>query len=41
MFKYIISASSMSAWQFQKANNIAEERGWTKFSCMQDLYNCT
>lgn len=34
-----IGASSMSAWQFQKANNIAEERGWTKFSCMQDLYN--
>jgi len=30
----------MSAWQFQKANAIAEKNGWTKFSCMQNLYNC-
>ncbi|OUM59991.1 hypothetical protein PIROE2DRAFT_14326 [Piromyces sp. E2] len=29
----------MSAWQFQKANAIAEKNGWTKFSCMQNLYN--
>ncbi|ORX81779.1 aldo/keto reductase [Anaeromyces robustus] len=34
-----IGASSMSAWQFQKANTIAEKNGWTKFSCMQNLYN--
>jgi aryl-alcohol dehydrogenase-like predicted oxidoreductase len=34
-----IGASSMSTWQFQKANAIAEKNGWTKFSCMQNLYN--
>ncbi|KAI8878511.1 Aldo/keto reductase [Backusella circina FSU 941] len=34
-----IGASSMLAWQFQKANSIAEKRGWTKFSSMQNLYN--
>lgn len=34
-----IGASAMSAWQFQKLNNIAERRGWTKFVSMQNLYN--
>jgi aryl-alcohol dehydrogenase-like predicted oxidoreductase len=26
-----IGASSMTAWQFQKLNNIAERRSWAKF----------
>lgn len=34
-----LGASSMPAWQFQKANNIAEKHGWTKFASMQNLYN--
>jgi len=34
-----IGASAMAAWQFQKLNNIAERRGWTKFVSMQNLYN--
>ncbi|CAO3613066.1 unnamed protein product [Cunninghamella blakesleeana] len=34
-----IGASSMDAWQFQKANNIAEKNGWAKFVSMQNLYN--
>lgn len=34
-----IGASSMTAWQFQKLNNIAERRGWAKFISMQNLYN--
>jgi aryl-alcohol dehydrogenase-like predicted oxidoreductase len=34
-----IGASSMYAWQFVKAQYIAERNGWTKFSTMQDLYN--
>ncbi|KAJ6641264.1 Versiconal hemiacetal acetate reductase, partial [Pseudolycoriella hygida] len=34
-----IGASAMTAWQFQKLNNIAERRGWTKFVSMQNLYN--
>ncbi|CDH54893.1 aldo keto reductase [Lichtheimia corymbifera JMRC:FSU:9682] len=34
-----IGASSMHAWEFQKANNIAEKNGWTKFVSMQNLYN--
>jgi len=29
----------MSAWQFAKAQNIAEQRGWAKFSTMQNHYN--
>ncbi|ORY99849.1 NADP-dependent oxidoreductase domain-containing protein [Syncephalastrum racemosum] len=36
---HYIGASSMPAWQFQKANNIAEKHGWTKFTSMQNLYN--
>lgn len=34
-----IGASSMSAWQFQKMNHIAEKNGWTKFVTMQNLVN--
>ncbi|TRM10658.1 aldo/keto reductase [Lentibacillus cibarius] len=34
-----IGASSMSAWQFQKANHIAEKNGWTKFVSMQNHLN--
>ncbi|PAV28429.1 aldo/keto reductase [Virgibacillus profundi] len=34
-----IGASSMMAWQFQKANHVAEKNGWTKFASMQNHYN--
>ena len=34
-----IGASSMYAWQFQKAQNIAVANGWTPFVTMQDHYN--
>ncbi len=34
-----IGASSMFAWQFAKAQHIAEMNGWTKFISMQDHYN--
>lgn len=34
-----IGASSMAAWQFQKAQFIAVKRGWTKFVSMQNHYN--
>ncbi|KAG1473797.1 hypothetical protein G6F56_000746 [Rhizopus delemar] len=34
-----IGASSGPAWQFQKANAIAEKNGWAKFVSMQNLYN--
>ncbi|ORZ06258.1 NADP-dependent oxidoreductase domain-containing protein [Absidia repens] len=34
-----IGASSMKAYEFQKANAIAEKNGWTKFVSMQNLYN--
>jgi aryl-alcohol dehydrogenase-like predicted oxidoreductase len=34
-----IGCSSCHAWEFQKANAIAERRGWAKFSSMQNLYN--
>lgn len=34
-----IGASSMYAWQFQKAQYTAEKNGWTKFSSMQNHYN--
>ncbi|KAG0254493.1 hypothetical protein DFQ27_006807 [Actinomortierella ambigua] len=34
-----IGASNMSAWKFQKANNIAEKRGWAQFVSMQNMYN--
>ena len=34
-----IGCSSCYAWEFQKANRIAEKNGWAKFSSMQNLYN--
>lgn len=34
-----IGASAMYAWQFQKAQYVAEQRGWTKFISMQNHYN--
>ena len=34
-----IGASSMFAWQFSKAQHIAETHGWTKFVSMQNHYN--
>lgn len=34
-----IGASSMFAWQFQKAQYVAEKNGWTKFVSMQNHYN--
>ena len=34
-----IGASSMFAWQFAKAQHVAERRGWTRFVSMQDHYN--
>ena len=34
-----IGASSMFAWQFMKAQHVAEKNGWTKFVSMQNHYN--
>ena len=34
-----IGASAMYAWQFLKANHIAEKNGWTKFVSMQNHLN--
>lgn len=34
-----IGASSMYTWQFQKAQYLAEKKGWTKFIAMQNHYN--
>lgn len=34
-----IGASAMYAWQFQKAQHVAEKNGWTKFVSMQNHYN--
>lgn len=34
-----IGASSMHAWQFMKAQMVAERHGWTKFVSMQNHYN--
>ncbi len=34
-----IGASSMYAWQFAKAQFVAEKYGWTKFVSMQNHYN--
>ncbi len=34
-----IGASSMYAWQFAKAQHVAEMNGWTKFISMQNHYN--
>ena len=38
MARYI-GASAMYAWQFLKANHIAEKNGWTKFVSMQNHLN--
>src|SRR6476661_8578839 len=34
-----IGASSMFAWQFAKAQHVAETNGWTKFASMQNHLN--
>ncbi|WP_344936870.1 aldo/keto reductase [Sphaerisporangium flaviroseum] len=34
-----IGASTMYAWQFAKAQHVAEVNGWTKFVSMQNHYN--
>jgi aryl-alcohol dehydrogenase (NADP+) len=34
-----IGASSMYAWQFAKAQYVAERKGWTRFISMQNHYN--
>jgi aryl-alcohol dehydrogenase-like predicted oxidoreductase len=34
-----LGASSMHAWQFHKALQVSERRGWTRFVSMQDHYN--
>ena len=36
-----IGASSMWAWQFAKAQQVAKEHGWTRFVSMQNHYNLT
>jgi 1-deoxyxylulose-5-phosphate synthase len=34
-----LGASSMWAWQFAKAQQVAREHGWTRFASMQNHYN--
>src|SRR3954447_26404077 len=34
-----IGASSMFAWQFAKAQHVADRHGWTRFVSMQNHYN--
>jgi len=34
-----LGASSMFAWQFAKAQHVAAQHGWTRFSSMQPQYN--
>jgi aryl-alcohol dehydrogenase-like predicted oxidoreductase len=34
-----LGASSMYAWQFSKAQYVAERHGWTRFATMQNHYN--
>ena len=34
-----LGASSMYAWQFAKAQHVAERHGWTPFASMQNHYN--
>ena len=34
-----IGASSMFAWQFGKAQHVADDHGWTRFVSMQNHYN--
>ena len=34
-----VGASTMRAWQFAKAQHVAERNGWTRFVSMQNRYN--
>ena len=34
-----IGASNFAAWQVAKAQGIADKNGWTKFTCLQPMYN--
>ncbi len=34
-----VGAADMPAWQFAKANSIADHRGWSRFTSMHDHYN--
>jgi aryl-alcohol dehydrogenase-like predicted oxidoreductase len=34
-----LGASSMFAWQFARAQHVAERHGWTRFAAMQNHYN--
>jgi 1-deoxyxylulose-5-phosphate synthase len=34
-----VGASTMRAWQFAKAQQVAERNGWTRFASMQNRYN--
>ena len=34
-----LGASTMAAWQFAKAQTVAERKGWTRFVSMQNHYN--
>jgi 1-deoxyxylulose-5-phosphate synthase len=34
-----VGASTMDAWQFAKAQHVAERNGWTRFVSMQNHYN--
>lgn len=36
---HYIGASSMHTWQFQQAQHVAEQNGWTKFVVMQNHYS--
>jgi len=36
---HYLGASNLFAWQLQKAQHIAEKKGWTKFSVMQGHYS--
>lgn len=36
---HYLGASAMYAWQFQKAQYVADKNGWTPFSVMQNHYN--
>jgi len=33
------AASNFSAWQVMKAQGVSERQGWTKFACLQPMYN--
>lgn len=36
---HYLGASNLFAWQLQKAQHLAEKKGWTEFSVMQGHYN--